>query len=151
MVAKVGWHKWTGLWNRSCGNYAVFAHARCLLATWICLPGSQDLSRPSFWLMRRLQKNMLRIFPVRDNVSIFLVHDSVVVLSSCCLRAWRSGWVLVFRLRQYPLWSFQLSLGLGYGCICLHLLLFCKVDDSTVFCTMLVNCGEDWKCSTFLQ
>ena len=53
-----------------------------LSATYLFLPGRWALSRPSFFIMRRLQKSMLRIFMVRDDVAIFLVQESAVVLSN---------------------------------------------------------------------
>ena len=53
-----------------------------LSATWFSLPGRQALSRPSYWLMRRLQKSLLRLLPVRDDADIFLVQESAVALST---------------------------------------------------------------------
>ena len=40
------------------------------------------LSTPISWSTKRLQKMLLRLLPVRDDVEIFLVQDSAVVLST---------------------------------------------------------------------
>ena len=39
------------------------------------------MSRSSDLFTRMLQKSLLTLFPIRDNVTIFLVHVSTVVLS----------------------------------------------------------------------
>ena len=52
-----------------------------LSATMFSLPGRKALLRPSDWLIRRLQKSLLRHFPVADDVAIFRVQVSAVVLS----------------------------------------------------------------------
>ena len=52
-----------------------------LSATMFSLPGRKVLLRPSDWLIRRLQKSLLRRFPVADDVAIFRVQVSAVVLS----------------------------------------------------------------------
>ena len=50
-------------------------------ATWSYLPGKQVIYRPSGLLMRRMQKSLMRLFSVRDDVEIFLVCEPDVVLS----------------------------------------------------------------------
>ena len=52
-----------------------------LSATMFSLPGRKALLRPSDWLIRRLQKSLLRRFPVAVDVAIFHAQVSAVVLS----------------------------------------------------------------------
>ena len=37
---------------------------------------------PIFWFIRRLQKILLRLLPVSEDVSVFLVQESALVLST---------------------------------------------------------------------
>ena len=44
-------------------------------------PGRKALSRPINWLIRRLQKSLLRRFPVAEDVAILRVQESAVASS----------------------------------------------------------------------
>ena len=69
------------VYKRALSNVSERCDRHMLSATTFSLPGRKALSRPSDWLIRKLQKSLLRCFPVVEDVAIFLVQELAVVLS----------------------------------------------------------------------
>ena len=65
-----------------------FSKCNILPETWFSFHGRKALFRPSYWFIKGMQNILLRHFLVRDYVDIFLLHDSLILLSSRVSDLW---------------------------------------------------------------